>query len=235
MSRILRSATLLVAALAFAVTGCADGALTDGVAPDASPTAAVASAAGAVCPSSLVSVSGPSPVTPGQTATYTAGMKPGCSFTVISWTVTGATKVSQNGNSVVVQAPSSPGSFTVRANVVYELDNLSSGTKTVTVAYPPLPDLNLQAQNSGPGVSISWQNTPPNAAICTLTRFVKNLSTGQSTSTSWNVGSSPVQDNAWTILSGGGYYLSYRLVIKDSAGNVLNEDSTPQYRADTSY
>lgn len=82
---------------------------------------------------------GPSTLAPGQTADYVANTDPDCQLYVVDWEVTSgnATIVGTGGmygagEVATVQAPSSAGSFTLRA-LVESSGGVSGRSKTVTV------------------------------------------------------------------------------------------------------
>lgn len=211
MPRILFS---LLLAAGLALTGCADEAFTD----VASSTPATPSASASKTCS--VTVSGDTDVRPGDISTYTYSTS-GCgTISNVIWQVTGDGSItSQNSTSAQVQADNlsnPPGSYTVKANVVYNVDEIATGTLVVNV---DPESIWVGLSNATLGLYVSTSGMPTDADICEVTREVRNYSTGTLiSSTSWTVSgcSFPYQDYYYYVTKGGSLSLTYTVDAYDS-------------------
>lgn len=216
---------LLVVALAFAVSACTDSAMTDlqAPSPEASLATAAPSADKASCPSTTVTISGDATLEPGDTETYTASMKPGCSVNNVSWSVSGTyASYYTSGPTLYVTAAGDGTTFTVTANVVYNIDNIASGSKTVTVQNPPPAPMATTLVNNGIGHRISW--TPPSGEVdyYRITRARKNLSTGVVYANEYfYTGSTYRQFNDYILNTHGNWRISYSVDAIDMNGDTI--------------
>ena len=130
----------LLLALALAVTGCADGALTDAPATaTAAPTADAFGGGGFCNPPTRFHLLGPSSLSPGQTATYGHDFVAysGCTIDNVIWTAGPGTVVSYGNEQAQIKAPAS-GASSMEVTVAIWYDNngyhgYTTQSKTVSV------------------------------------------------------------------------------------------------------
>lgn len=230
----MRSLLSLLLVLLIGLTGCQDDTLTDGATAGvaaAPPAALKAGPPSPNCPSNpSVSIAGPGNVVPGRSGVYSASIDSRCTVSFVRWSVSpsSAGTLVTSGNSVTVTPTAN---FTLRAEVIYDVDNIAIGTKSVTVGPE---NIVVQISSVGGFFRIGWP-IPAGTATVSLTRFTKDNfgnTTGPLAIGSGGPEFCVFTDNVYIIVPNGPLNVTYSVTIRDSAGIVIAQGSNSA-RGDT--